>query len=489
MIVRAVDKRGDTVKTDVLVVGVFSPASMPDELKAIDKKINGAITYSLKNFEGEFQQTRLIPTLGKIPAKNILLFGLGKKKEANLETLRKAAGVVARIVRDGVQVKTYATLLHMANISAFKDDRAQAVAEGTILGGYQYTKYKTVDKDKIKELSEVMLLGAKEKGVKKGIILAESANLARDLVNEPGSDMTPEKLAKVAKSLTKFGVKVTVYDKKAIEKLGLTALLAVNRGSVNEPRFVVMEYNGGGKKIALVGKGITFDSGGLNIKPGDSMLTMKEDMHGAATVIATMRAAAQLKVKKHLFGVIASTDNMPGKNAYKPGDYIPTFSGKTIEIANTDAEGRVILSDALAYTEKKLKPSAIIDLATLTGACVVALGNVCAGVMGREQKIIDLLTKSGLATGERVWQLPFYKEYHDQVKSEHADVRNLGTIRGSAGAITAGALLAAFVEKTPWAHIDIAGVSWADAEAGYTKKGGTGFGVRLLIHALENWNA
>ena len=308
----------------------------------------------------------------------------------------------------------------------------------------------------------------------------------RDLANEPGSDLTPAEFAKEAKKLQKLGVKVTVFVKKKIEKLGMTALLAVNRGSVNEPRFVIMEYNGGGKKkVALVGKGITFDSGGIQIKPGDSMVNMKDDMCGAAVVLGTVRAAAMLKSKVNIVGVFASTDNMTGGNAYKPGDVVPTYSGKTIEIAHTDAEGRVILSDALAYTEKNLKPDYMIDLATLTGACVVALGSVCAAVMGTDKKLIQNLISSGNSTGERLWELPFFSEYHDQVKSEIADVRNIGTLKREAGAITAGTFLGAFVEKTPWAHLDIAGMAWSDREYGYIQKGGTGFGVRLLIHALE----
>jgi leucyl aminopeptidase len=300
--------------------------------------------------------------------------------------------------------------------------------------------------------------------------------------------MKPDDLAQEAKKLEKLGVKVTIYDKKAIEKIGLTALLAVNRGGVNEPRFVIMEYNGGGKKkVALVGKGITFDSGGLDIKTADGMLTMKEDMAGAATVLATVKAAALLKLKVHVVGVFAATENMLGMDPYKPGDVVIAYNGKTIEIANTDAEGRVILSDALAYTEKMIKPDAMVDIATLTGAVSVALGHVCAGVMGTETKLIDHLIMSGNATGERLWPFPFYSEYHEMVKSDIADVQNIGKIPRSAGSIMGGAFLAAFVEKTPWAHIDIAGVSWSNLDAEYVRKGGTGFGVRLLVHALEHY--
>ncbi len=493
MEVSVVDAKLDSFKTELIVVGLFSPAKkLPAEMQKVDELLHGAISHAIKGkeFEGEWQQFRLVSTLDKIPAKNILLLGLGKQEESNLELLRRASGMSAKIVRDYCGITEYATTLHNLDVpKTSKQERAQAVAEGSVLGAYQYIKYRTVEKQKIKVLSKLTLVGdgvAAE--VKKGAILAECENLVRDMANEPGSNLTPEKLADTAKELEKFGVKVTVHDKKSIEKLGLTALLAVNKGSVHEPRFVIMEYNGGGKKkVALVGKGITFDSGGLDLKPSDGMLTMKHDMCGAATVIGAVRAAALLKTKANVVGVFAATENMPGGDAYKPGDVVPTYSGKTIEVANTDAEGRVVLSDALAYTEKNLKPDVIIDFATLTGACIVALGSVCAGIMGKEQKLIDHLVNSGTATGERLWQLPFFQEYHEQVKSEIADVRNLGIIRKEAGAITAGTFLAAFVEKTPWAHIDIAGTAWSDQDLEYIRKGGTGFGVRMIIHALENW--
>lgn len=492
MKIDVVHEKLDTVASELIAVGFFSPVSgLPDSLKAVDEKLGGAISHviSEKEFEGELYQLRMVSTLAKIPAGNILLVGLGKKEDVTLETLRRVSGHVARAVRDGAGITSFSVLLHELDIpKTTKDERAQAVAEGLMLGSYQFIKYKTVDKDKIKVLTDVQIIGTGiEEPVRKGIILGECQNHVRDLANEPGSNLKPQDLANAAKNVEQFGVKVTVYDKKQIEKLGLTALLAVNRGSVNEPRFVVMEYNGGGKtKTALVGKGITFDSGGLNIKPGDSMLTMNSDMCGAAVVIGSLRAAAMLKLPINLVGVFASTENMPGMDAYKPGDIVPTYSGKTIEVANTDAEGRVVLSDALAYTEKVLKPDRMIDFATLTGACVVALGSVCAGIMGKDETLISKLIASGNATGERVWQLPFFQEYHDQVKSEVGDVRNLGAVRKEAGAITAGTFLAAFVEKTPWAHIDIAGTSWSEVESGYTKKGGTGFGVRMVIHALAN---
>ena len=490
MDVRVVDAKLDSCESEVIVVGLFCPPQFTDVLKLIDEKLHGAIAHVVKSkeFEGEYGQYRLIATLDKLPLRNVLLVGLGRKEDASLELLRKAAGLSAKIVRDCCGVVEYATTLHEVDVpGSTKELRAQVVAEGSVLGAYQYSKYKTVEKERIKVIRTVTLLGLGiDAAVKKGVAIAGCACLVRDLANEPASNRRPKELAESAKELEKLGVKVVVHDKKSIEQLGLTALLAVNRGSVHEPRFVIMEYDGGGnKKVALVGKGITFDSGGLDIKNDEGMLTMKHDMCGAATVIATVRAAALLKLKVHVVGVFAATENMPGMDAYKPGDIIRTYSGKTIEVANTDAEGRVVLADALAYTERNVKPDCMVDLATLTGACVVALGGVCAGVMGTDDVLIKKLVESGAATGERVWQLPFFKEYHEQVKSDVADVRNLGIVRREAGAITAGAFLAAFVEKVPWAHMDIAGTSWSDVEVDYTKKGGTGFGVRLLVHFLE----
>ncbi|MBW2970075.1 leucyl aminopeptidase [Candidatus Woesearchaeota archaeon] len=492
MKVDVVDAKFDSFKTELIVVGLFYPAEkVPEELKSVDEKLHGAIAHALKGreFEGDWQQFRLVSTLDKIPAKNILLVGLGRKDDADLELLRRAAGFSAKVARDFCGITEFSTTLHTVEVAdVSKEDRAQAVAEGSVLGAYQYIKYRTVEKERIKVIQKVTLVGdGVSASVKKGSVLAECANLVRDLENEPASNMKPVDLADIAKSLEKLGVKVNVYDKKAIEKLGLHAVLAVNKGSVNEPRFVVMEYDGGGRKVAVVGKGITFDSGGLDIKKELGMLNMKHDLAGAGVVIATVKAAALLKLKINLIGVFAATENMLGMDAYKPGDIISTYSGKTVEIINTDAEGRLVLCDGLAFTEKNFKPSAIIDLGTVTGACIIALGSVCAGIMGKDEKLIQRLIKSGNLTGERVWELPLFREYRDQVKSDFADLRNLGIFKSEAGAITAGAFLSAFVEKTPWAHIDIAGTAWSDIDLDYVRKGGTGFGVRLLINALENW--
>lgn len=477
-------KKFDEVDADVLVVAGFDS----NDLEPVDGKFEGVLKDFFATCTG-LKQWRLVPAGGKIKAKYVLIINAGKKEKASLESLRKLAGFTVRKVRDQ-GFKSFATLLTEIDIPGTSPaERAQAVAEGVILGNYRFDKYKTLDKEKRNALDHAFIISNEKDAVEKGKILAECACLCRDLQNECPSVLTPESFAEEAKKLEEFGVKVTVFDKKKCEEEGLRALLAVNRGSVNEPRFVIMEYNGGGKKVALVGKGITFDSGGLDIKPAEAMLDMKMDMSGAGVVLSTMKAAALLELPVNLIGVFAATENMLGENAYKQGDVVKAYNGKTIEILHTDAEGRVVLADALSYTEKNLKPDVVVDLATLTGACVVALGSFCAGVMGRDdsQSLISQLLSSGAYTGERLWQLPFWQDYHELVKADHADVQNIGKVKKQAGAITAGTFLSAFVEKTPWAHIDIAGPAWSEKSEDYFEKGGTGFGVRMLTDFLEKF--
>jgi leucyl aminopeptidase len=487
------DKRGwKDFDGEAVVLGVFEPK--PDALLAeINKLLEGAIDHIIKKkeFTGEAGQIKLIHTLKKMPCEHILLVGLGKRDEFGLEQLRRASGLAARVLRDN-GILSFATLLH--NIPAKKAtlrEQAQAVAEGTILGEYQFIKYKTQNKDKIKQLKKIVLLEAEkaaEEGARAGKIIADAQNTAREWVNEPGSVMTPTKLAEEALALKKLGVKVTVYDKKGIEKLGLNGLLAVNKGSGQEPRFIILEYKkGNAPLVAILGKGLTFDSGGLDIKQPQFMLEMQGDMAGGAAVICTIRALAELDANANVVGIIPSTENMPGCNAYKPGDIVQSYNGKTIEINNTDAEGRVILADAVGYAEKNFKPKYIVDLATLTGACVVALGYASAGLMSRDAALANRLKLAGESSGEFLWELPLWDDYKEIVKSEVADVKNTTTGKGyEAGAIAGGWFLHHFVEKTPFAHIDIAGPAWSIESKHYTHKGGTGFGVRLLVEFLKS---
>ncbi len=485
----------EQIQTELLIIGAYEEG-LGKIGKNIDKILNKEITKAIekKEFTAEPGQIKILSTVGKLKPRNVFVIGLGKKDKLTLDAIKKAISMSTKIARDTIGVKNFATTIHY-NETKDKNslqEKVQAVTEGIILGNYQFLKYKTQELDKIKKLEKAIILVDKkekqfEEALEKGKITAESIIFTRDLVNEPGSELTPEEFAKrTKKECEKHGIKVTIFDKKQIEKKGLNGLLAVDRGSVNEPRFIILEYGKSKKSLALVGKGVTFDSGGLDLKPVKAMETMKEDMAGAAATVGTILAAARLKLPLHLYGVIGLTENMPGSNAYKPGDIVKTYSGKTIEILNTDAEGRVTLADSLAYAEKELKPDAIIDLATLTGACVVALGSVASAVLG-DKKLIEGLNEASKASGEKIWELPLWEEYMLQVKSDIADVRNTGMYSGEAGTITAAAFLKNFIKKTPWAHIDIAGTAYTNEEKELTKKGGTGWGVKLLIKFLEKW--
>ncbi len=475
-------------KGECVVIGCFE--NDKKSLAALDKKIDGRLSslFERKEFTGELFQLWLLGTHNKISAENLFLVGLGKQKEFDAEKLRKASGHATKFLREA-GIKKFALALHHYEIkNVSRAERAKVVTEGAVLANYKYVEYRTVDRDKIRFVEAVDILGSKEldSAVKEGMIVSAAQCWVRDLVNTPPSVLTPDKLAAAAHTLPK-SVKVSVFDRKKIEELGMGGLLAVNSGSKLEPKFIVAEYkNSSDAPIALIGKGITFDSGGLSIKTAQQMEDMKMDMAGATVVLGTLRTVSELQLPVHVIGFAPVTENLPSGSAYKPGDIITTFSKKTVEVINTDAEGRIILADALAYAETK-KPQAIIDLATLTGACIIALGNAAAGLTGSNQLLIDRLKLAGENTFERCWHLPLFDEYKEMVKSEVADVKNIGSAKGYAGALTAAAFLSTFVEKTPWAHIDIAGTAWAEEEKFYWSKGGTGFGVRLLVELLKNW--
>jgi leucyl aminopeptidase len=323
------------------------------------------------------------------------------------------------------------------------------------------------------------------RGIERGRIIAEAANRARDMVNEPSNFMTPTDMAEAARKLAgEYGLGIEVFDRDKMEELGMGGLLGVSRGSQQPPRFIILTYKGRPSDdidLALVGKGITFDSGGIDIKPSERMHEMKGDMAGGASVMAALTALAQLKPKINVTGLIPATENLPSGNAMKPGDIISAMNGKTIEVLNTDAEGRLILADALSYA-KKLGARAIIDIATLTGACHVALGDVCSGAFTNDQRLADRLIAAGRETGELLWQLPMYDEYKEQLKSDIADIKNIGGRYG--GAISAAKFLAEFIDGTPWVHLDIAGTYYTDREKGYIVKGATGIPVRTLVEYI-----
>ncbi|MBE9546065.1 MAG: leucyl aminopeptidase [Proteobacteria bacterium] len=461
----------------------------------LDKKCGGIIRemIGLGDFEGKLFQISVIYTRGFIPARRIFVVGLGKKKDFDLEKLRGAFSKASRRIRE-LNLKGFATSLDLGKINQPLDKITESVVEGVLLGLYQFTPYKTVEREKIKELKEFVIAEDNDdsfkiikSAAKTGEIISGAVNFARDLVSTPGNEMTPAILSDRAGEIArKKNVKLKVLDVPEMEKLGMNALLGVAKGSDEPPKFIVLEYNGGkkgDKVVALVGKGITFDSGGISIKPSADMDRMKTDMAGSAAVLGAIKAASDLKIPLNVVGLIPATENLPGGGAYKPGDILKSMSGQTIEIKNTDAEGRLVLADALTYAGR-FKPEAIVDLATLTGACVIALGDNTIGMMGTDDKLKKRVKDAAEATGERLWELPLWEEYHELMKSDVADLKNTGG--RAAGTITAAAFLSKFVGDYPWVHLDIAGPAWLTKDKPYIPKGASGVGVRLLVQFMRN---
>jgi leucyl aminopeptidase len=481
-------------KADAVVVFFYEDQK---EFSAASKELIKEVPHSkpafdTKDFEGKNLQSVLIYCGTAYTTNKVILAGLGKKEKVDLECLRRAAATATKKAAAHKCDSIAFELPSVKGVSA--DEVAQAVAEGSVLSQYRYDKHKTVTKNKngtlVKKFS-VLSDKSSAKLIKNGVDAANAViagvMAARDLANAPNNEIYPETLAKAAMALGKtHGFKTTVLDKKKIQSLKMGGLLGVNQGSVRPPVFIIMEHYGGPKSekpIVLVGKGVTFDTGGISIKPSAGMSDMKGDMHGSATVIGTMVSIAASKLKKNVIGLVPATENMPSGSAIVPGDILTFMNGKTAEIDNTDAEGRLILADALCYADK-YKPQAVIDLATLTGACVVALGNVTTGMMGNDDGIKDRLRKSASKTHEYVCELPLYEEYEELISSDYADIKNSGG-RG-AGAITAGLFLQHFVSY-PWVHLDIAGTGMTSKAGHYTPRGCTGVGVRLLSDALKNW--
>lgn len=371
------------------------------------------------------------------------------------------------------------------------EECSQALIEGIFLASYRFDRYKT--KKKCFEIEKINLVSQKnirkiQKGVSTGEIISKYVSLTRDFVNNPSNRETPIEFSKAIIDISKKNkLGIMEYNQKALEDMGMGCLIGVSSGSKQEPRMLVIEYKGSRKKdfYALVGKGVTFDSGGLSLKPSENMGEMKGDMSGAATVAAAINAAAELKLPVNIKAVLPCVENMPGKDAMKPGDVLLSMSGKTVEIIDTDCEGRLILADVIYYISKE-KPKAIIDMATLTGACTRALGYETAGIFGTDKELIQKLINSGSSTHENCWELPITREHKKAIESDIADIKNMGYSSGVAGASTAAAFLKAFTNNTTWAHIDIAGVHWAKKERNYIKKGPTGWGVRLLLDFFKN---
>lgn len=478
--------------TPALVIGCFEDCET-DLFKQCDAALGGCLQRlkTGREFSGKFNTTRLLHTLGKMPAERLLLVGLGKKDELDDNRLRQAAGSAVQALRTA-RVDSFATALQLTGDS---DSLLEAVCEGILLGSYSFDAYKTKEKEELFCFVQLTLLlpgeltiTAARKRIERSEALCRGVSLARDLVSHPGNIATTGYLAEAARGVAeRHGLACRVLERDELEKLGMNALVAVGKGSAEPPRLIVLEYRGDGAKgrpVVLVGKGITFDSGGISIKPGAGMEEMKTDMAGAAAVLGTMEAAAGLQLPINLVVVIPTAENMPDGRAYKPGDVLTTMSGLTVEITNTDAEGRLVLCDALHFARTEFKPAAMIDLATLTGACVVALGHEASGLMGSDQRLVDSLKKAGERCNERLWELPLWDEYGEVLKSDIADHKNAGSRDG--GAITAGWFLKQFSGTTRWAHLDIAGTAWSDKTRPCSPKGATGVGVRLLIEYLRN---
>jgi len=508
----------DHVHDGVVVVGALEgeerPASLvPSESSRDAKRLS---LLARAGFRGALNETILLPEGNGW----ILVVGFGKKKGLTLDRVRQFGGTAAKLARNhgfkrltlplvsdralGPSTRTTASGRRLAQDSAPRAAAglhkptiiAQALAEGALLGLYRYDKLRQLSKHeqrlKIEAITIIVERAADvsgaSAGVKKAQILAESITLARDLINGPSNIVTPTALADEARKIARqFKLKCTVIPFPQLKRLGFGGIVGVAQGAEHPAQFIVLEYRHARAKTtyALCGKGITFDTGGINIKPSAKMELMKYDMSGAAAVLGTLKAVAALKLPVRVIGIIAATDNMPSGKAQKPGDVLKTLSGKTVEVLNTDAEGRLVLSDCLHYA-KRLKPDYVIDLATLTGACVVALGREAIGLMANDDRLAARITEAGQQTHERVWRLPLWEEYGgSMVKSDIADLKNV-TNAGEAGTITAGKFLEQFVEGMRWAHLDIAGTAWIEKPKPYVPKGAVGVGIRLLVELMSS---
>jgi leucyl aminopeptidase len=495
-------KTGDPLKqkTPCLVLGLFEGKPLPAALRPLDQLLEGSLSRLLreKEFTGRHRESLLFPTSGRLPAERLLLLGLGKEKGAGLERLRQAAGSLVSVL-GARSLTAFATDLPALPLKGTGfSERCQALTEALLLAAYRFDRFRTLGREEFPPpLESVRLLVADagerrsaEQAIADGVAIAAGVILARNLVNEPGNVKSPEFLADQARLLAAAeGLRCTVLDRAALEAEGLGALLGVAQGSVREARLILLEYQGGNsdaRPIALVGKGVVFDAGGISLKPAEKMDEMKMDMAGGAAVLGTFCAAARLKLPVNLVGLIPAVENLPSGSAIRPGDILTSLSGKTIEVLNTDAEGRLILADALTYA-KRYNPRVVIDLATLTGACIIALGHCASAVLGNHEGLIRQLLRAGEQSGERLWQLPLWDDYAAQIKSEVADVKNTGG--RPAGTITAAAFLQKFAGDYTWAHLDIAGTAWEEKGQPCTPKGGTGVGVRLLVQYLRQGTA
>jgi leucyl aminopeptidase len=493
MQIESTTKAYNDIDTQALVIPVFKDEK-PDQdfLKGVDEATGGIVTSviegeELKGKEGETVYLHLLNN-DKIKAQRLLLVGVGEQVDYTRTQVSQMAGTAVRLVR-GKGVKSLAIV---PRLEGSADDVASAVVEGAVMATFDPDKYRTADKEnRTIERLVVASEGADDsvltRGIERGRVVGEAVNLARDMANEPGAYLTPTMMAERAREVAnELNLSIDVLDEERMQQEGMGSLLSVARGSDEPAKLIILKYTPESPiksdgLLAFVGKGVTFDSGGISLKPGENMELMKYDMTGGATVIAAMQAIAKLKPPIPVLGVVPATENLPSGKATKPGDVVRAMTGKTIEVINTDAEGRLILADAIAYA-KKLGATRIIDMATLTGAVSIALGDVNAAVLGTDQELIDEIIAAGSEAGEKFWQLPLDKEYSKQIKSDIADIKNVGGRK--AGTITAAAFLKEFADGVSWAHLDIAGTAWGDEAKPYRSKGPTGIAVRTLIRIV-----
>ncbi|MBC8016404.1 MAG: leucyl aminopeptidase [Sporomusaceae bacterium] len=484
------------ISCNILIIHIFEDAPITNKLTImIDKALSGNISTLISEQPSccKYGEMNIIHTWDIIGAKRIMLLGMGKRAELTIDKIRSVSGTAMRAAQSLHAVSAATLISDLGTHNYDLEATAQAVVEGAMLGAYQFNCYKT-KKPAIQGIDKFIIIKSEDEkdsaisqGMSKGKIIAESVNLARDLVNHPSKYMTPTQMAVQAQKIAEQNnLEIKILEQADMEEENMHALLSVAQGSSQPPKMIILKYNGDTTTnhfTAFVGKGVTFDSGGISIKPSLNMHEMKSDMAGGAAVLGAMLGIGKLKPKVNIIGIIPCTENMPSGHAYKPGDVISSMSGKTIEIINTDAEGRLILADAITYAQK-LGAAQIIDIATLTGACVVALGHITSGLITNHVDFCSQLLRAANHAGEKMWELPNFPEYKDQIKSNIADLKNSGG--RMAGAITAGLFIAEFVNDVPWVHIDIAGTAESDKDSGYYVKGGTGAGTRTLIQLAQD---
>ncbi len=478
-------------RSGALVVGVAADRKLMPTARSVDRKSGGTLSRAMaaSRFTGASKQWLEVLGPRGLGASRVLLCGMGRPEalsEIDLQTIGGSS--VGKLITSGeAQVTVALDPLKSGRKRGLDDATAAAnVAYGARLGSYRFDKYRTTQKEEDKpSLTGVTVATNGRAGARRAFQrldkISEGVFLTRDLVSEPANTLTPPKLAETCRELREFGVEVEVLGEQRMRRLGMGALLGVGQGSANESQMVVMQWDGGVRRkqpVAFIGKGVTFDTGGISLKPAGGMEEMKWDMGGAGAVVGLMKALAGRKSKANVVGVVALVENMPSSTAQRPGDVVTSMSGQTIEVINTDAEGRLILADALWYTQDRFKPAFMVDLATLTGAIIISLGHEYAGMFSNDDELAERLVAGGLAEGEKVWRMPLGEPYDRLIKSEIADMKNVGDRAG--GSITAAAFLQRFVNKVPWAHLDIAGMAWSKKAKPTVPKGGTGFGVRLL---------